>query len=985
MLTLKTNAFKYKNSNGQMEDVGAIIGEKTTDVSLTQSGVAADAKVVGDKFSQLSEQIKNLPTNGTSVSSVEPMNDDIPKVFIDGQIPTSKTEVLAELTYISKTDDFHAYLETKCQGDSSMSYPKKNFTIKMFSDEARETKLKREFRKWGKHNKFVLKANYVDHTHSRNIVSAKLWGQVVASRSDYDSLPDGLKESPNNGAIEGFPIKVYNNGTYQGLYTWNIPKDDWLYGVDEDDPNQFVLYGQKNTDGVYGENANNFRKLWDGVSQSEREWEVEVGTNSDIVKTALNNVISLCINADDVTFKNTLGNYLDVQSALDYYIFVYTICALDSLAQNMILVSYDGTKLYCSAYDLDSTFGLWWNGGSFVSTSYKCPENYQERYSLLWERVEKLFANELKARYDELRKTVLSFSNMVTQFERFIDVIGSDLYAEDLTVYSGIPSGSTNNIKQIRNYIRDRLTYCDGEFAAMKYEPETPDEPDEPDVPEEPEIVDFGVKDIKLGSVTSYYAEEGLRINTGTVPARATVVPVGQYLNKGTKYKISLGDASANYYYGVQVMVASKDGLTFEITSGKQSFDTVVNRLVDTGWLKDDYEYIPTEDNTILAVNFKNNTDSSLTESDRETLLANFVISVIEPDEPDVPEIPEEPTVNLWSDTATYGIDHTTGNVKTNGDAYLSKFVEVPNEAVFVKLYNANGGTYIWKEIHAYDSDKNYLGSNNGKGASQGTTLESTLYMSYYQNMKFVRCTAFPNNVATNNDPNNQLVIEFEISSAPEQPKDVLDGVDFYNGYTYDKNTGVLKEVISEVCTGKFKLENKMYDISANGGSYTAMFVWDENDNFLFTCEVNNTSIGRIQGNENYKYALKVYNSGASDNSVFNVIEKVDTPTEYVTLTFGDLQWETTDNGSKNEIELTALDEWTVLRNTNNIKYINQPSIISTNIMHNNISDYGSHPTMYHIFNHNNHVYLVVHDVFASAEEAKAYFTENGTTITIGI
>ena len=445
-------------------DIGSIknnISSLQNNMSTAQGNISS---LKGD-ISQLSEEIANL--SGGTYSAIEPKDDDIPKVFINGNIPTTKDDVLAELEYVSKTRQFKAYLEIKCQGDSSMAYPKKNFTIKMFSDEARTIKLKKEFKGWGEHNKFVLKANWIDHSHARNIVSAKLWGQIVASRSDYESLHNGLKTSPNNGAIDGFPIKVYNNGTYQGIYTWNIPKDDWLYGIDEYDANQFVLYGQHNTNGVYAETATNFRKLWDGVSQSDREWEVEVGTNSDIVKTALNNVISLCMNADDVTFKNTLNNYLDIQSALDYYIFCYTICALDSLAQNMILVSYDGTKLYCSAYDLDSTFGLWWNGQSFVSTSYRCPEDYQEPYSLLWERIEKLYAEELKARYLELRNSVLSFHNMCTHFERFMDVIGLDLYAEDLTIYTGIPSGSTNNIKQIRNYIRDRLAYCDEEFGAM--------------------------------------------------------------------------------------------------------------------------------------------------------------------------------------------------------------------------------------------------------------------------------------------------------------------------------------------------------------------------------------------------------------------------------------------------------------------------------------------------------------------------------------
>jgi hypothetical protein len=75
--------------------------------------------------------------SGGSIGLIEPKNSDIPKVFINGNIPTTKDTVLAELTYISKTLTFHSYIEIKCQGTSSMKYPKKNFTIKLFEDEAR--------------------------------------------------------------------------------------------------------------------------------------------------------------------------------------------------------------------------------------------------------------------------------------------------------------------------------------------------------------------------------------------------------------------------------------------------------------------------------------------------------------------------------------------------------------------------------------------------------------------------------------------------------------------------------------------------------------------------------------------------------------------------------------------------------------------------------------------------------------------------------
>ena len=396
----------------------------------------------------------------------EPGEEDIPKVFLTGQIPTTKDEVLAEMEYVSKTETFRAYLKIKCQGDSSLNYAKKNFTVKLYADEARETKLKKVFRDWGtESHKYVLKANYIDHSHARNIVSARLWNEVTASRSGYETLPEEMRNSPRNGAVDGFPVKVYTNGTYQGIYTWNIGKDDWTWGMDEENANHVLLCGETNTNGAYAENACNFRALWDGVDGTD--WSVEVGTNSDAVKNSLNALIGFVMENDGEDFKAGIETYLDVQSAMDYFLFSYVTCGLDSLGKNMLLATYDGVKWICGEYDMDSTFGLWWDGSQFVSAELACPGEYQEAFSLLWERIVANYAEELKVRYAELRAGALSLSNMVTHFERFMDGIGNDLYSEDLTVYAGIPSGETNNLRQIRNFIRDRLTYVDAKMEAL--------------------------------------------------------------------------------------------------------------------------------------------------------------------------------------------------------------------------------------------------------------------------------------------------------------------------------------------------------------------------------------------------------------------------------------------------------------------------------------------------------------------------------------
>jgi hypothetical protein len=71
---------------------------------------------------------------------------------------------------------------------------------------------------------------------------------------------------------------------------------------------------------------------------------------------------------------------------------------------------------------------------------------------------------------------VLTFANVVDKFERFCDLIGTELYAEDVTIYSDIPYPTQNNLNQIRNFFTPRAEYVDACFAEIaKGEPDAPD------------------------------------------------------------------------------------------------------------------------------------------------------------------------------------------------------------------------------------------------------------------------------------------------------------------------------------------------------------------------------------------------------------------------------------------------------------------------------------------------------------------------------
>lgn len=393
--------------------------------------------------------------------NIEPMHDDIPLLFINGEMPTDKTYVPMEMEYVSKTEKFHSYIRAKLQGTSSLDHPKKNLTIVLYEDESRSNVLYKDFKGWGKANKFVLKADYIDILHARNVVCAKLWSKVVASRPDYESLPEALRKSPNNGAIDGFPVKVYLNGYYRGLYSFTIPKSAWQFGLNENNPSHSLLNAEMNDNGdeLLATNPCNFSELWDG---SEEYWSVEVGQLNDAVVNSFNNIVNAISN-------NTgLNNYLDIQSAIDYFIFQEIILGVDGLAKNMLLVTYDMTKWYLSAYDMDSTFDLDWDGSLLEGDTTNMPlAPYHNQYSNLLDYIKNYYSDEYLKRYIELRKSVLSYSSIVEEFEKYVGIFGEDVYIKDTDIYYDIPSVTDNTLKWLRSFVKYRLQCLDSDYGVV--------------------------------------------------------------------------------------------------------------------------------------------------------------------------------------------------------------------------------------------------------------------------------------------------------------------------------------------------------------------------------------------------------------------------------------------------------------------------------------------------------------------------------------
>jgi hypothetical protein len=347
----------------------------------------------------------------------------------------------------------------KWQGDSSVARDKKNYTLVFYNDPELERKEKIDFMEGITQSKWCAKAYYDDPSRFKNNLAAKLWGQIVKMRP---SIPEELVTSPNYGAIDGYPILIYINDEFTGLYMMNVPKDDFTFGMDSDNPMHCCAYGNGNNDG----NPNPADNVLSAEFRlaSVAGWDNEVPEAwTESTRGGLESLINFVMTATDEEFKAGLDTYLDVKSALDYYSFMYLLCATDSLANNMILLTYDGgARWICSAYDMDSILGTEaWGGKNTYDTP--CPEGYNDTNSLLWQRIESCFAQELYDEYQFLRGTVLSIENIEREMTIFTEAIGDANYIKE---YFKWGSGM-NQLDTLKEFIENRAEYVDAEFEAF--------------------------------------------------------------------------------------------------------------------------------------------------------------------------------------------------------------------------------------------------------------------------------------------------------------------------------------------------------------------------------------------------------------------------------------------------------------------------------------------------------------------------------------
>ena len=434
------------------------------------------AKEVNDAFKSAGIKMEN-PSDFSKDSYIEL---PIPRIAAQVRIyapnlPTTKQDdIEAEIEYNDKDGNyFRKPVILNAQGNSSLLFDVKNMAI----DIADGSEIK--FGDFPTQDSFHIKKYYIDAFRGQCIVGYWLMEQVYKSHPlghqypyEYsylnDSVTDGfgdVKKDFFTGAKchpDGFPIIITwinsNTGeeTWMGVYTWNLKKSKEVYQCDKKKAENIILDGTVNTSTLFGgiinwsafeiRNPKNLIDIngnkYDGDNPKELS---ETDKNSKKVKDYLTRLSGVVAALRASNTKETFEQYFLPQAFIDYYLVSQVLFNHDGFGKNWIWVTYDGLHWTPTLYDVDSIFGMYWNGiyvipNSDNSTILGIPQCLG---------LDKLYSDEISKRYKELMdKGIFSVDNIVKLLNSWINKIGYSNIEKEFEVYSQTPSYRDSHISK---------------------------------------------------------------------------------------------------------------------------------------------------------------------------------------------------------------------------------------------------------------------------------------------------------------------------------------------------------------------------------------------------------------------------------------------------------------------------------------------------------------------------------------------------------
>lgn len=284
------------------------------------------------------------------------------------------------------------------QGSSSLGFPKKNIGIDICEDEwVGDATTDVTFGDWVKQDSFHLKAYYTDYFRGVAVAAYRLFDDIIADHGDmaHPWQRAGVADADDKARChpDGFPVGVYLNGEFYGVFSWQLKKHRKNMGMTKDLAEHIHLDGTfsdeifkgnidwtlfeiRNPKTLYCMDGSKYdgdkpQEIIDETSEffdaSNKGHVLSAKVKQHIVRMTTRVPVLLQYRQEgrsEEEIREELSRYFDVQGLIDYTVFSSVTNNVDGWVKNWQWTTYDGEKWYVNPYDLDMTFGNIYNGYS---------------------------------------------------------------------------------------------------------------------------------------------------------------------------------------------------------------------------------------------------------------------------------------------------------------------------------------------------------------------------------------------------------------------------------------------------------------------------------------------------------------------------------------------------------------------------------------------------------------------------------------------
>ena len=345
----------------------------------------------------------------------------------------------------------------KIRGTSSQQYDKKSYRVELWADETGTLMADTTFLGLRSDDDWNLEAMWAQPLRLRDKVANELWMEMYR-------LPYAESEPAALPGIRMVYADLFINDEYLGVYALTERMDRKQLCLRKYNGDiRGVLYkgngpGAPTFDTLPG--YDNSLDRWDNY-----EWVYPNERDTAIDWNHLYSFTNFVMNASDNVFYSQYAAQFDKDNAIDYYLFINSLMAMDNMGRNLFLARYKKSSTYIYLpWDLDAIWGLDTDGNKTYNTLGLKRNGFFDR--LTQDCNDNGFVASAQTRYNALRSTILNREHIMELVQnQYDELMESGAYEREHEAWSEF-TVDESQLDYLSNWLDDRFNYLDAEINA---------------------------------------------------------------------------------------------------------------------------------------------------------------------------------------------------------------------------------------------------------------------------------------------------------------------------------------------------------------------------------------------------------------------------------------------------------------------------------------------------------------------------------------